>query len=96
MRADYDSKAGTIQIELRPTVSLDRDDAEIDGVIVGLSADSPALIDLIGVDSCLEERLRAIASRYNLDADGLIAAARAAIAAPDRSITVDAEVLPSL
>jgi hypothetical protein len=33
-----------------------------------------------------------IAERYDLDAEALIAAARAALAAPDRAVTVDVAV----
>jgi hypothetical protein len=34
MRADYDSNAETLQIELKRAARLDRDDAAIDGVVV--------------------------------------------------------------
>jgi hypothetical protein len=36
--------------------------------------------------------LRAAAERYGLDAEALIAAARAALAAPDRAVTMDVAV----
>ena len=92
MRADYDSKGDTIQIELEAVDRLDRDDAGIAGVIVGIRGDRPVMIDVIGARSGIDERLRAAADRYDLDAEALIAAARAALAAPDRAITLDVAV----
>jgi hypothetical protein len=89
MRADYDSEADTIQIELAPAERLDRDDAEVAGAIVGIRDDQPVLIDVIDTRSQVEERLREVAARFALDADALIAAAQAALAAPDRTVTVD-------
>jgi hypothetical protein len=96
MRADYDPSAETIQIELEPVERLDRDDVDIDGVVVGLHGDKPVLIDLIGVGPMLEARLRAVASRHDLDAEALIAAATAALAAPSRTVTLDVATAPSL
>jgi hypothetical protein len=40
----------------------------------------------------IDEPLRAAAERYDLDAEALIAAARAALAAPDRAVTLDVAV----
>lgn len=88
MRADYDSKGDTIQIELEPVDRLDRDDASIVGVIVGIRDERPVMVDLIGARTEVEERLRVAADRYDLDAEALIAAARAVLAAPDRAITL--------
>jgi hypothetical protein len=92
MRADYDSKADTIQIELEPVDRLDRDDASIAGAVVGIREERPVMVDLIGARTEVEERLRAAAERYELDAEALVAAARAALAAPDRAVTVDVAV----
>lgn len=92
MRADYDSKADTIQIELAPTDRLDRDDAAVAGIIVGIREERPVLVDVIDTRSGVEERLRNTAGRYELDAEALIAAARAALAAPDRTVTLDLAV----
>lgn len=52
----------------------------------------PVMVDLIGARTEIAERLRAAADRYGLDAEALIAAARAALAAPDRAITMDVAV----
>jgi hypothetical protein len=92
MRADYDSKGDTIQIELEPAERLDGDDADLDGVIVGLSNERPVLIDVIGSRPGWDDRLLAVATRYGLDAEALLAAAQAALAAPDRAVTVDVAV----
>ncbi len=92
MRADYDSSADTIQIELESVDRLDHDDAELAGVVVGIREQRPVLIDVIDTRSEVEERLRSVAERHGLDAEALIAAAQAALAAPDRVVTLDVAV----
>ncbi len=91
MRADYDSQADTIQIELKPGLDrLDYDEAVEDGaVIVGFRDDRPVLIDVIGTGTEIDEPLRVAAERYGLDAEALIASAQAAMAAPNRPVTLD-------
>jgi hypothetical protein len=91
MRADYDSQADTIQIELTSGLDrLDYDEIVQDGaVVVGFRDERPVLIDVIGTGTDVDEPLRIAAERYGLDAEALIAAAQAAIAAPDRSVTLD-------
>jgi hypothetical protein len=74
---------------LRSVDRLDRDDATVASVIVGICDERPVMIDLIGARTEIEERLRAAAQRYELDAEALIAAACAALAAPDRAVTLD-------
>lgn len=92
MRADYDSKADTIQIELEPVDRLDRDDASVPGLVVGIRGDRPVLIDLIDTGAGVEERLIAVGESHGLDVEALIAAAKAARAAPDRVVTLDIAV----
>jgi hypothetical protein len=91
MRADYDSQADTIQIELKP--GLDRPDydevVEDGAVIVGFRDERPVLIDVIRASTEIDEPLRVAAERYGLDAEALIAAAQAAIAVPNRPVTMD-------
>jgi hypothetical protein len=89
MRADYDKAADTIQIELESVDRLDGDVSAIPGVLVGIRDKRPVLIDLIGTSVGLDERLRAVAERFELDAEALIAAARAALSAPNRAVTLD-------
>lgn len=83
------SKGDTIQIELEPVDRLDRDDADIAGIIVGIRDERPVMIDVIGTRAGIDEQLRAVAERYGLDAEALVAATQAALAAPDRTITLD-------
>lgn len=92
MYAEYDSKGDTIQIELEPVDRLDRDDADIVGVIVGIRDERPVMIDVIGTRAGIDDQLRSAAERYSLDAEALIAAAQAALAAPDRAVTLDVAV----
>lgn len=89
MRADYDKAADTIQIELESVDRLDGDIADIAGVLVGIRDQRPVLIDLIGTGTRIDERLRLVGERFELDAEALIAAARAALSAPNRAITLD-------
>jgi hypothetical protein len=94
MRADYDSEGDTIQIELAPPVRrLDYgEDVDNGAVIVGIHKDRPVMLDVIGTRSGFEKHLHAAAERYDLDAEALIAAAQAALAAPDRTVTLDVGV----
>jgi hypothetical protein len=89
MRADYDSEADALSIELRPVERYDHQEQVDDdycnvGIFEGLPADveplSPAKhLDLLGV----------AAERYDLDGIALVAAAQAALAAPDRLVVMD-------
>jgi len=92
MRADYDNAADTIQIELEPIDRLDRDDATISGLLVGLCDGRAVMVDLIGTDVGVETRLKAAGDRYGLDAEALIVAAQAARTAPNRAVTLDVAV----
>lgn len=89
MRADYDKVADTIQIELESVDRLDGDVADIPGVLVGIRDQKPVLVDVVGTDARVDERLRAVGEQFALDAEALIAAARAALSAPDRAVTLD-------
>ncbi len=93
MRADYDSEGDTIQIELESVDRLDFGESVQDGaVIVHFLGKRPVIVDVIGTGSDFEKPLRIAADRYDLDAEALIAAARAALAAPDRAVTMDIAV----
>jgi hypothetical protein len=92
MRADYDSQGDTIQIELERVDRLDYGDPET-GAVVGFRDGRPVCIDVISARRCgVGDSLRAVADRYDLDAEALIAAAQAALAAPDRPVTLDVGV----
>jgi len=53
--------------------------------------DRPVALDIIGTDSGFEDSLRIAARRHGLDAEALVAAAQAALAAPDRQVTLDVD-----
>jgi len=91
MKADYDSEGDTIQIELEKVSRLGHgEDVENGAVIVGLVEDRPVMVDVIGTRKHdFEKPLRAAAELYALDGEALIAAAQAALSAPDRQVTLD-------
>ncbi len=90
MRADYDSEGDTIQIELEEVRRLGHgEDVENGAVIVSIYEGRPVMVDVIGTRNGFEGPLRVAAERYELDAEALIAAANAALAAPDRTVTLD-------
>jgi hypothetical protein len=90
MRADYDSEGDILAIELFDVDRLDYGDDEVHpGAVVNFCDGRPAVIDVIDPRDDVEEPLRAVAARFDLDAEALIAAARAALAAPDRTIVLD-------
>jgi hypothetical protein len=89
MRTDYDSEGDTIQIELEPVRRLGHGEPIGNGaVIVGIFEGRPVMVDVIGTKGDFERPLRLAAERYDLDAEALIAAAKAALAAPDRTVTL--------
>jgi hypothetical protein len=93
MRADYDSEGDTIQIELEAVDRLDFGRRVQNGaVIVHFLDKRPVIVDVIGTGSDHEEPLRIAAEQYELDAEALVAAAQAALAAPDRTVTLDVAV----
>jgi len=89
MKADYDSKANALSIDLVDMPRWDYSDKVSSGANVAIAGDRPVNVELLYPDLGLEEPLRAVAERYELDAEALIATAQAAIAAPDRVVTVD-------
>ena len=86
MRADYDSQGDTIQLDLEPVSRLDRGEEIHPDAIVHLVDERPVSIDVLNASRDLEAPLRAVAERYGLDLETLIAAARSALAAPDREV----------
>lgn len=90
MRADYDSEGDTIQIELENVRRVGYgEDVDNGAVIVHVREDRPVMIDVIGTRHGFEESLRTAAEQYELDAEALVAGARAALAAPDRPVTFE-------
>lgn len=92
MRADYDSQANAISITLSGDVGARHADEVHPRAIVALNRDRPVELQLLYPELGVEEPLAAAARAYGLDEEALIAATQAALAAPDRSITLDVAV----
>jgi len=91
MTADYESAYDTIQITLGEIDHLNGGSEVIENgaVVVGYCEGRPAMIDILGTCNGFEKALSVAAERNELDAEALIAASKAAIAAPDRPIRLD-------
>lgn len=91
MRADYDSEGDTVQIQLERVRQLGHGE-DVDGgsVVVGIHEGRPVCIDVLSARRCgVEGPLETAAGLYDLDAEALIAAAQAALAAPDRTVMLE-------
>lgn len=89
MRAEYDSQADALSIDL---VEVDRWDGgegvDDDFCTVSFAAGRPVNVELIAPNEHLELLARA-AEQFGLDGQALDAAARSALAAPDRPVVLD-------
>jgi hypothetical protein len=91
MRAEYDSEADALSIELRGIRSGDPvsgEGVDEDYCTVAMLDGRPVCVELLSPVNHLE-LLGQAAARYNLDAEALQAAAQSALAAPDRLVDVD-------
>lgn len=92
MRAEYDSQANALAIEL-VAVEDDRLPARGDSVHeranVAVVDGQPVDVEVLYPDLGIQEPLEAAAEKYSLDLEALVAAARSALAAPDRSIRLE-------
>lgn len=89
MRADYDSKANAISITLTPVEHAERADQVHERAIVALHDGHPVELQLLYPDLGIEEPIAAAVARYDLDRGALEAAARSALAVPDRVVVLD-------
>jgi hypothetical protein len=90
MRADYDSEGNTLALDLIEVERLDYgDDSAHPQAVASFCDGQLAAIDVIGAKDGVEVPLAAVAATYDLDLEALLAAARAAFAAPDRTIVLD-------
>lgn len=91
MKADYDSKGDTIQIDLLdPVGRVDYGDDRVDDwLVVSIRDGKPVRIDVIGTGGDLGASLRRAGDHYGLDSEALLAAAQAALAAPDREVVLN-------
>jgi hypothetical protein len=89
MKADYDSQADALSIDLVETPQWD-DGEEIDDTYcnVALYNGRLANVELLNPHDHLD-LLAVVAERYDLDAPALFAAAQAALVVPDRAVTLD-------
>jgi len=86
MRADYDSEADALDIELVPFEHFERQESVHDTYCqVGFAGGRPASVELLTPAEHLD-LLDIVAERYDLDGSALRAAAQAALAAPDRVV----------
>ena len=92
MKAAFDTEANALLIDLIGVGRCD-DAVEIDDTFchVALWKGRVATIELLNPADHLELLGRA-AERFDLDSEALIAAAKAALAAPDRAVTVSNQV----
>ena len=92
MKVDYDAEVRSLLFEFgefREGEDGDYVEEVADGkCIVWFHDDHPESIQLLGADADIAP-LDEAAERFGLDAEGLRAAARAALAAPDREITIE-------
>jgi hypothetical protein len=89
MRADFDSEADALDIELVKFDRLEGQDSVDDSYCqVGFAGGVPACIELL-VPAQHLDLLKVVAGRYDLDGAALLAAAQAALAAPDRIVNLE-------
>jgi hypothetical protein len=92
MKVDYDSEGRSLLFEFGEFREAEDGDyvEELAGgiCIVWIHEDRPESIQLLGADKDIEP-LDEAAERFDLDPEGLRAAAHAALAAPDREITIE-------
>jgi hypothetical protein len=89
MRADYDSTANAISIAISDAGRADTS-AEVHArAIVALADRKPVEVQLLYPDMGIKEPLAAVADRYDLDIEALLAAAQSALAAPDRVVVLE-------
>jgi len=89
MRADYDSEANAISITLVRGAPAAKADELHPRAVVALRGDEPVEVQLLYPDLGVEEPLRVVAEHYRLDPEALVAAANAALAAPNRAVTLE-------
>lgn len=93
MRADYDSKANAVSISLSSRTRAERADHVHSRAIVAVHDGDPVELQLLYPDLGIDEPLSAVSSAYrSIDREALVAAVQAALAAPDRSVTLEVAV----
>ncbi len=86
MRADYDSEADVLAIDLRAFDHYERQEhVDDDYCVVGFAAGEPVRVALLSPRAHID-LLVVAAELYELDGTALVATAQAALAAPDRVV----------
>lgn len=89
MRAEYDSSADALSIDLATVERWDRGEGvDEDWCTVSFADGEPVNVELIGPREHID-LLTVAAERYGLDGEAIEAAARSALAAPDRVVVLD-------
>ena len=89
MRADFDSEANALDLELFRFKHYDyQEQVDDDFCTVGFAGGRLVSVELLDPADHLD-LLEVVAQRYELDGTALLAAAKAALAAPDRLVTMD-------
>lgn len=89
MKADYDSGADALSIALTSAPRASHAEEISDRCNVAVDASDRAVaLEILHLDEPFEDLLRIAAERFDLDAEALIGIARAAVAAPDREVTL--------
>lgn len=86
MKADYDSRADAISIDLVDAERWEHCEEVGDRVNVAVARGRPVNVELLYPYLGIDGPLHAAASRFGLDAETLIAVAKAAFAAPDHLV----------
>lgn len=89
MQAEYDSEADAIAIVLVPGGRAEFGQEVHPRGIVAVAGDEAIQVEILFASNGVEEPLAAAAERYGLDREALEAAARSAVAAPDRHVVLD-------
>jgi uncharacterized protein YuzE len=89
MRAEYDTEADALSIDLIPADGWDDGEGvDDDYCTVAFARGRPANIELLSPRDHLD-LLGAAADRHGLDREAVLAAARSALEAPDRIVDLD-------
>lgn len=93
MRADYDSEANALDIELFRFERFERQETVDDTYCqVGFAKGMPASVELLNPADQIP-LLDVVAERYGMDGAALKAAAQAALAAPDRVVELSVHAM---
>jgi uncharacterized protein YuzE len=89
MRAEYDSRADALSIDLASADRWERGEGvDDDYCTISFAGGKPVNVELIAPGEHLD-LLAVAAERYGLDREAIQAAAQSALAAPDRAVVLD-------